>query len=36
MTEGLPGRFDPQLVQVFRTCAPRLDRIVRELPGSEG
>ncbi len=32
MTEGLPGRFDPQLVQVFRGCAPRLDRIVRDVP----
>jgi response regulator RpfG family c-di-GMP phosphodiesterase/serine/threonine protein kinase len=32
MTEGLPGRFGPQLVQVFRDCAPRLDRIVRDVP----
>ena len=32
MTEGSPGRFDPNLMQVFRRCAPQFDQIVRELP----
>jgi HD-GYP domain-containing protein (c-di-GMP phosphodiesterase class II) len=32
MTEGSPGRFDPNLMQAFRRCAPRLDRILREVP----
>jgi response regulator RpfG family c-di-GMP phosphodiesterase/serine/threonine protein kinase len=30
MTEGSPGRFDPQLLQIFERCAPRFERIMRE------
>jgi response regulator RpfG family c-di-GMP phosphodiesterase len=32
MMEGSPGRFDPNLLQVFRECAPLFDRIVRDAP----
>src|SRR5437763_3226905 len=32
MTEGSPGHFDPQLLQVFQRCASRFERIVREVP----
>jgi HD-GYP domain-containing protein (c-di-GMP phosphodiesterase class II) len=31
MTEGSPGRFDPQLLSAFRRCAPQLERLFREL-----
>ena len=32
MTEGLPGRFDPNLLLAFRRCAPQFERIIREVP----
>ena len=36
MTEGSPGRFDPHLVPVFRTCAARMDQTVHEFPDPGG
>ncbi len=32
MTEGSPGRFDPNLLQVFGECASQFDQIVRDMP----
>jgi putative two-component system response regulator len=32
--EGMPGRFDPQLLQTFRSQAPEFDCIVREMPNN--
>jgi response regulator RpfG family c-di-GMP phosphodiesterase len=33
ITDGSQGHFDPDLLQVFRRCAPQFERIFRELPG---
>jgi HD-GYP domain-containing protein (c-di-GMP phosphodiesterase class II) len=32
MTESSQGQFDPNLVQVFRSCSPALDRIFKDHP----
>jgi response regulator RpfG family c-di-GMP phosphodiesterase len=32
MTEGMSGRFDPHLLQIFQRCSPRFERIMRETP----
>jgi response regulator RpfG family c-di-GMP phosphodiesterase len=36
MTEGCPGRFDPQLLQVFQGCAGQFERIYRDAPEQMG
>jgi response regulator RpfG family c-di-GMP phosphodiesterase len=33
MAETSAGQFDPALLPVFQRCAPRLERIFRDLPG---
>jgi hypothetical protein len=32
MTEACPGQFDPALIEAFRRCAPRFERICHDLP----
>ena len=32
MTESSQGQFDPNLVQVFKSCGTALDRIFKENP----